>query len=190
MLSEIDERLPWLRSALLDPFPDVIGPMHASVGAVLAAVGAAGAFHAGLAPLAGVLVLLNGYLDILDGHLARRQGRASERGDFVDHSFDRFADAALFIGAASSALVQAWLGLVTTIAVLLVSYLGTQAQALTDERLYAGLMGRSDRIMLLAVGALLTPLYAGALQAVVVIVLVLSVVTILQRSRETWDRLG
>ena len=190
MLSEIDERLPWLRSALLDPFPDIIGPMHASVGAVLAAIGAAGAFHAGLAPLAGVLVLLNGYLDILDGHLARRQGRTSERGDFVDHSFDRFADAALFIGAAFSPLVMTLLGLITTIAVLLVSYLGTQAQALTDERLYAGLAGRSDRIMLLAIGAMLMPLYAGALQMVVGAVLVLSVVTIVQRTMETWDRLG
>lgn len=190
MLSEIDERVPWLRSALLDPFPDVIGPMHASVLAVLAAVAAAGAFSAGLGVVAGVLVLLNGYLDILDGHLARRQGKASERGDFIDHSFDRFADAALFIGAAASPLVNTSMGLLTAIAVLLVSYLGTQAQALTDERLYAGMVGRSDRIVLLALGALLTPLHAGALAIAVGLVLVFSVVTIIQRSRETWQRLG
>lgn len=190
MLSELDDRWPWLRDLVLAPFPAWVSPMLVSVLALLAAFAAAGAFWMGMAPVAGLFVLVNGYLDIVDGYLARTQGRASERGDFIDHSFDRFADAALFTGVAFSPLVPRSLGLGTAVAVLLVSYLGTQAQALSGERLYAGLLGRADRIVVLAFAAVLAPLHALVLPSAVGLVLVLSVMTIVQRSWETWQRLG
>jgi archaetidylinositol phosphate synthase len=47
-----------------------------------------------------------------------------------------------------SAWCNPYLGMMAIIGVLLTSYMGTQAQAVGAKRLYAGLLGRADRIVL------------------------------------------
>jgi len=42
-----------------------------------------------------------------------------------------------------------YLGMVALVGVLLTSYMGTQAQAVGAPRLYAGLLGRADRVVLM-----------------------------------------
>lgn len=102
-----------------------------------------------------VLVLLNALLDGLDGKLARRHGQASARGDYLDHAVDRFADVLILGGLVLGPLVDDVVGLVAIVAMLLTSYLGTQAQAVGLGRNLGGLMGRADRLVLLGVAPVL-----------------------------------
>lgn len=102
-----------------------------------------------LLPLTAILVLLSGYLDAVDGKVARLAGKASKRGDFIDHVFDRYADIFMIFGVAVSGWCNIYLGFVALIGVLMTSYMGTQAQALGIGRMYAGLLGRADRIVLM-----------------------------------------
>jgi archaetidylinositol phosphate synthase len=102
-----------------------------------------------------LLVFFAGLFDVLDGEVARRTGRASVRGDFVDHVFDRYADVAILIGIAFSSYANPFLGLLALVSLLLTSYMGTQAQAVGLGRLYAGLLSRADRLIVLALATFL-----------------------------------
>ncbi len=101
------------------------------------------------------LIFLSGVFDVIDGEVARRTGAASARGDLLDHVFDRYADVALLIGLAASGFTLPILALLALVSLLLTSYMGTQAQALGVSRLYAGLLSRADRLLLLALATFL-----------------------------------
>ena len=104
--------------------------------------------HWVLLPLSAVVVLVSGFLDGLDGKVARLAGIADRRGDFLAHVLDRYADMLMIGGVAVSAWCSPYLGMMALIGVLLTSYMGTQAQAVGAKRMYAGLLGRADRIVL------------------------------------------
>ena len=102
-----------------------------------------------------VLIFLSGLFDVLDGAVARSTHRTSVRGDFVDHVFDRYADVALLIGIAVSSYAYPSLALLALVSLLLTSYMGTQAQAVGQGRLYGGLLTRADRLVVLVVATFL-----------------------------------
>ena len=101
------------------------------------------------------LILLGGTFDVLDGEVARRTGRSSVRGDFLDHVLDRYADVILVVGIAVSGYADPILAFLALASLLLTSYMGTQAQAVGQGRLYAGLLSRADRLVVLALAAFL-----------------------------------
>ncbi|PSQ59553.1 CDP-alcohol phosphatidyltransferase family protein [Halobacteriales archaeon SW_7_71_33] len=132
-----------------------LSPDGVSVLAFLVAVAAGGCFAlASAAPawyVAGaVLVGVNGTLDVVDGALARRQGVEGDAGDLFDHVLDRYADVAVVAGLAAGTEAYA-LGFAAVTGVLLTSYLGTQVEAVGLDREYGGLLGRADRLVLVAV---------------------------------------
>jgi archaetidylinositol phosphate synthase len=94
------------------------------------------------------MVLVSGYFDALDGKIAKLAGKAGRKGDYLDHVFDRYADVFMIGGVAFSAWCNPYLGMLALVGVLLTSYMGTQAQAIGAPRLYAGLLGRADRVVL------------------------------------------
>ena len=96
-------------------------------------------------------VFLNGLFDALDGKIAKLAKKTSLRGDFLDHALDRFADVFIVGGLALSPWIRPSIGLIAMIGVLLTSYMGTQAQAVGYKRVYAGLLGRADRLVLLMI---------------------------------------
>ena len=102
-----------------------------------------------------LLVFFAGLFDVLDGEVARTTGRASARGDFLDHVLDRYADVVLVLGIAVSGFAYPPLALLALASLLLTSYMGTQAQAVGQGRQYAGLLSRADRLVVLAVAAFL-----------------------------------
>jgi len=147
---------------LLDPF--VAGakrvgltPNAVSVLALLTAAGAGVSFAlAGeqrlLYLLGALLVFSNGVFDLLDGALARELEVQSDAGDLLDHVLDRYADILIITGLAAGVRQYA-LGLGAVTGVLMTSYLGTQAQAVGLDRVYGGLLGRADRLVLVGVVA-------------------------------------
>lgn len=102
-----------------------------------------------------VLVLANGWLDLLDGALARRQNVTSRAGDLLDHVLDRYADILIIAGLAAG-IGEYAVGFAAVTGVVMTSYLGTQAQAVGLDRVYGGLLGRADRLVLVGVVAVLT----------------------------------
>lgn len=109
-------------------------------------------------------VVLNGVFDLLDGQVAKLSGRASPRGDFLDHSIDRFSDAAFLVGIGLSGWVRSGIAVAAVAATLLASYMGTQAQAVGLKRHYGGILGRADRMVLLMAAPLAQWLYTGVAQ--------------------------
>lgn len=133
---------------------------------LVAALAAGAAYYSALFLLGGLLVALNSLLDALDGSLARHLGIASRRGDFLDHTVDRFADVAIIVGIALAPGVRVELGLFAVVGVLLTSYMGTQAQAVGAGRVYAGILGRAYRLILVMAASLaagILPLYGATI---------------------------
>ncbi len=145
--------------------------------------------------LAALMVLLNSVFDAVDGALARRTGQAEPKGDFLDHVIDRYADMAILAGIVLAGYVSEAVGIFAVMGVLLTSYLGTQAQALRLGRLYGGIMGRADRLILILAATIANALFAGDLAGLsilgwaVILITVASHVTALQRIVIIWRRL-
>lgn len=96
-------------------------------------------------------VLLNSVLDLLDGKVAKLTGKATPRGDYLDHAIDRFSDTLFVLGIAFSPFARLEIGVLALTGTLLTSYMGTQAQAVGLKRNYAGLLGRADRMVLMLI---------------------------------------
>ncbi len=105
--------------------------------------------------IGSIFVAVNGFLDGLDGEIARMSGRASKKGDFIDHALDRYSDVIIIGGIALSDWCDTRIGLVAIVGILLTSYMGTQAQAIGYGREYGGLLGRADRLAILIIAPLI-----------------------------------
>lgn len=101
------------------------------------------------------LVLLSSLMDALDGKVARITAKASARGDLLDHTIDRYADVLIIGGVTFSRYCPTFLGFLALVGVMMTSYMGTQAQALGLGRMYAGYLGRADRLVIVLVALLL-----------------------------------
>jgi archaetidylinositol phosphate synthase len=161
-------------------------------------------YRLGLA-LAFVALVLSSLFDALDGKVARMTGVASPRGDFMDHVFDRYSDVFILVGLFFSVYASQPIALFGLLGVLLTSYLGTQAQAVGIGRLYGGILGRADRLVILLV-VLLLHLFldpqailflpgVGAfgftmMEWALLLFGVLGNFTAIQRAVEAWNRLG
>ncbi|UCD93245.1 MAG: CDP-alcohol phosphatidyltransferase family protein [Methanobacteriota archaeon] len=94
-------------------------------------------------------IALNALFDALDGKIAKMTGKASKKGDFLDHVLDRYADIFIVGGIILSGVHNSVIGLVALVGILMTSYLGTQAMAVGAGRDYGGIMGRADRLVIL-----------------------------------------
>jgi archaetidylinositol phosphate synthase len=101
--------------------------------------------------LASSFIFTNGFFDAIDGKVARLIKKTSKRGDFLDHATDRYADLFILGGIMLSAYCSVLIGALAMIAVLLTSYMGTQAQAMGVGRDYGGILGRADRLAILSI---------------------------------------
>ena len=171
-----------------------------------------------LAVLAGILIFLSpgtgrcffpwrqwwsssGFFDALDGKVARLTGMASRRGDLLDHVLDRYADVFMIGAVAFSSWCDPYIGILAIIGVLMTSYMGTQCQAIGAGRLYSGLLGRADRVVLLVLAPLLQIIFmaftdgwihigAVSLSAFEMVMLWFAVVgnlTAVQRALKIWE---
>ena len=144
---------------ILDPIAEKIplNPMAISFLSLITAITAGYSFYIVEETLANKewlligpgMVFLTAVLDALDGIVARKRNLSSKRGDLVDHTLDRVADILIIGGIAFGAVVDIEIGFAAIIGVLMLSYMGTQAQAVGAGREYAGLLGRADRLIVL-----------------------------------------
>jgi CDP-diacylglycerol--glycerol-3-phosphate 3-phosphatidyltransferase/CDP-diacylglycerol--inositol 3-phosphatidyltransferase len=164
--------------------PDVV----TVVGTVGASAGALVFFPQGMLWQGALVVTAFVFSDLIDGGMARKLGRASSFGAFLDSTLDRVADAALFGGMA---LFFAWQAedrvyLAVTLVCLVMGGVVSYARAKGEQLGYdakTGLAERPDRLV-----GLLVPVFFGDLldvpeiyEVALWVIAVLSTVTVVQR---------
>ena len=160
VLEEYRERVAPYLNRLSEPFlgwrPDRVSMLALSLSLTAAALAALVRWTTPLLFLpVSLLIFAGGLFDVVDGEVARRTNRTSVRGDFLDHVFDRYADVAIVLGIAISGYANPILALLALVSLLLTSYMGTQAQAVGLGRIYAGLLSRADRLIVLSLATFL-----------------------------------
>ncbi|VVB89058.1 Archaetidylinositol phosphate synthase [uncultured archaeon] len=134
--------------------------------------------------VAGFLLLIGGFLDALDGAVARENGRTTRFGGFLDSVCDRFADAAVLIGAMYGGLtsfssfpsIPAWFpGSLAIVGSLMVSYTRARAEA-AGTSASVGVGERAVRMIILIFGA-----FFNIVNWAVLFVTIISFITVFQR---------
>jgi len=142
--------------------------------------------------LGAALAAFGSTLDALDGPLARYQGTASIRGAFVDTMSDRLGEVGLWAGLTFS-LRSDETGLMLCVLALafslLTPYVRSKAESWGAEG-RGGWMGRGERMILMLAGLFVHGLGIKVLRPMLWVFVVLSGLTVAQRSRRTWQQLG
>lgn len=153
---------------------------------ILTAAAAAVVIGNGYLTLGFVLLVLTGVPDALDGAVAKASGTASVRGAFFDSVSDRLTDAMLFGGvtwylASNEPGRISVLPVAVMAAAMLISYERAKAESLGFDA-KGGIMERAERFIVLAIGLLFSQILIGVLW----VMLVLTVITAVQRFVKVW----
>jgi CDP-diacylglycerol--glycerol-3-phosphate 3-phosphatidyltransferase len=162
----------------------IIGLAVTIGGAVLIATGQL--FWGGLVAGTGVV------LDALDGPLARRLGKASDRGAFLDTMSDRFGEIAVWVGLSVYLSEESRMLVLCIVALafsLLIPYVRATAESAgVDGR--GGWMGRAERMLLILVGLMAIGLGLNIMEPLLWVFVILTGLTVAQRIRKTWQQLA
>jgi len=167
----------------------------------LLAIGATVLIITGHLFVAGFVVLIAGFFDILDGALARHTNQTTRFGAILDSILDRLSEAVLLLGILVIFLLTKEHSVLFTLVPqegsilfvclallgsLLVSYTRARAEAQGLE-CQIGLFTRPERVVVLALGLLLSQI-ASALVIALAIIAVFSFFTVGQRLLYVWQQ--
>lgn len=129
-------------------------------------------------------------LNALDGMVAISSGTAHPFGEILNETTDRLSDILWFTGLAF--VVGPVLALSSLVAVLVASYVGTVAKAAGGQRIYTGLMGKADRMIVLGIAAPIAVLVdlTDVFELAVGVIGIGSTITVIQRliaARQSFD---
>lgn len=152
---------PWFQKQL-QPLVKALWNVHPDVltwSALGVSLGAAAVLYSAnetpkLALAAVPLLLLRLALNALDGMVAKQTGKARAAGEVINELSDRLSDVAIFLSFAFWPEIKLHLVLLAIIAMLIVSYVGVLGKAVGANREYGGILGKADRMILLAVACL------------------------------------
>mgnify|MGYP005838323083 CR=1 FL=1 len=138
--------------------------------------------------LAGLAIILSGLFDLFDGVIARKLGKVTALGAFLDSVLDRYSDLLLLIALLVHYLKKGEPDLViltsfVSMGTILIPYVRAKAEAL-QVPCTVGLMERAERIILLTIGALFQ-----WMEPVLWTLAVLTHFTVLQRIYYVWKKL-
>lgn len=142
----------------------------------------------------GLLILFAGAFDMLDGAVARVTGKSSKFGAFLDSNFDRLSEVVVFLGLIlyyrSGPNTDQYYGSVLVyVAItgsLMVSYTKARAEGLGMECKGVGLLPRPERVLLVAAGCLLSPVWDLSLIVVLWVLAIGTNFTAAQRIAHIW----
>lgn len=193
----------WIKESflkLLVPIVDFfvkrrLNPNHFTTLGLILSIPAAYLFGTGYLRLGGVLMLIGGIFDIIDGKVARATNRVTKFGALYDSTLDRYSEVMIFFGLAYYFVTSNWqvgdfnLSLITALAVsvtiggsVMTSYVRARAEGLGME-CKVGVMQRSDRVVIVAFGAIF---HQYTLVVAIFIVAIFSNVTAIQRLYYVW----
>ena len=180
----------------LNPNPNLLSLIGLGINLWAAVLYALGSFFA-----AGLVMILANVFDMLDGRVARRTGRVTRFGAFLDSSLDRLSDMVVFLGIIiyytrdtehHSTLYAALTG-AALIGSVMVSYTSARAESLIPK-CDVGFLRRPERVVLLIIGSLTvwpgsTSPFLNKMPATIWLMTILSYWTFLQRLYHTWYHL-
>lgn len=183
-----------LMTKVMTPIADLllrrgISPDTVTIAGTLAVVTAAVWLYPTGHLLAGTIVIMVFVLtDSLDGTMARRSGRSSSWGAFLDSTLDRFADSAIFAGlvlwffGSGDDQLTGTLALACLVLGSIVPYARARAEGL-GMTAAIGIAERADRLMAVLLATLLvgSGLSPVVLTVTLALLAVASLVTIVQR---------
>ena len=115
---------------------------------------------------AAAVLFLAGFLDMADGQVARRVGRVTAFGAFLDSTLDRYSDLALYMGLVVYYTLigrpfYMMLAAVAMASSFMVSYSRARAESLIPS-CKVGFMERPERLVLLILGGVFNRMAPGA----------------------------
>ena len=149
---------------------------------------AAALFAMGRFRQAAAVLFLAAFLDMADGQVARRVGRVTAFGAFLDSTLDRYADLALYMGLVvhytliGRSFYMA-LAAVAMASSFMVSYSRARAESLIPS-CKVGFMERPERLVLLIMGGVF-----NRMAQVLWVVAMISTITVIHRVVYTWQEL-
>lgn len=172
-----------------------------TIGGFLVSLAAALLAASGAWLAAGIVMVISGLFDLFDGAVARVRGSVSPFGGFLDSTFDRLGEIAVYAGLVAGLLGPTQQGILfpsiagrepgevvailATLAMggsLMVSYSRARAQGIGLEA-NVGVAPRAERIALLAAGLILQPFLGWSLGLALSLIVVAALITVAQRVR-------
>ncbi len=166
-----------------------ITPNTLTILGFLVTLGAAALILTGNNFVAGFVVIIAGFFDMLDGTLARNTNQVTKFGGILDSTLDRLSEAALMISilvvfGIDGSISGIWITSIALVSSMMVSYIRSRAESAGID-CEVGIFTRPERIVILAIGLLLSG-FANALLITLYIIAILSVITVIQRLLHTW----
>lgn len=128
----------------------------------------------------GVLLLASGFFDMVDGQVARVTKKTSQRGAYLDSVFDKIAESAIFVGIAVGGYAEPWIVVAAAALSLLVGYARAKSDSLGIKMQGVGIGERAERLLVIAIVGM-----AGYMELALLVVIVISAVTLVQRMAAT-----
>ena len=138
--------------------------------------------------LAGLFIILSGIFDLIDGVVARKLGKVTVYGGFLDSVLDRYSDLLLLLSLLIYYLkkgdpVLVILTSFVSMGTALIPYVRARAEA-ANVPCNIGLMERAERIILLSAGVLF-----GWMEMMLWVLAILTHFTVIQRIYYVWKKL-
>ncbi len=137
---------------------------------------------------AGLMIILSGFFDLFDGVVARKLGKVTALGGFLDSVLDRYSDLLLLLALLIYYLRKdvpdlVILTSIVSIGTVLIPYVRAKAESLQIP-CSIGLMERAERIILLSAGALFQ-----WMEPILWILAILTHFTVFHRIYYVWKKL-
>ena len=148
----------------------------------------------GYLTIGGVGIVVAGAFDMLDGSLARSINKTTQFGAFLDSTTDRLSEIVILLGilmffqnnSYTTGVILVYLTLSSSI---MVSYVRARAESIgiLDK---TGLMTRPERVIILALGLILSHWWESGISVALATIFVLGSFTIVQRVLVVWKHLS
>lgn len=128
-----------------------------------------------------ILYLLSGIMDGLDGALARYQQCTSNWGAFYDSFIDRCNEIIFVLGLVVGNIVEDYVGLLYATTSILISYIRARAEGLNVDLKGKGMMERPERVISLSLVLLIWIFIKVMLSYMMWLLVILNIITIIER---------
>ncbi|MDD5448184.1 MAG: CDP-alcohol phosphatidyltransferase family protein [Actinomycetota bacterium] len=194
----IDEALRWFADFAFSPIIWIFSKLRMSPNMVTlmgVAIAMLSAFLISIEkiPLAAVFFALSGILDLIDGFMAKKLGKVTPFGSFLDSFSDRLSDCVIFIGLFIYYVrladgIFAGVALCLLVLSFLTSYSRSKAEALGVKG-KAGLMARGPRLLLLGAALFFNGFSPWVLKGTMALLAALTLETLVERIFSVWRAL-
>ena len=163
--------------------PNMFTFLALAVNSWAAVMFAMGRFRQGAA-----ILFLAGFLDMADGQVARRVGRVTAFGGFLDSTLDRYSDLAIYMGLVVyyTLIGRSFYMMLAAVAMassFMVSYSRARAESVIPS-CKVGFLERPERLVLLIMGGAF-----NRMAQVLWVIATLSTLTVIHRVVYTWQEL-